>query len=203
MNPDGVPVNARPLSVKEAGMLAKSLKVTGRKKKETPFLTPAGLMGNHILHLDPQKGRAIWYTKPKPRQLHFTERLGIPDGIAQVPAMLWLAGRNRLCVFALRHHRRPGMGTKLYNAPFFNVYENGSVCMGDVDVKIKDTASLEAFTASWESYFFGSYFSHLMESYNPIDGNCVSLWQGLVGTDRPFPNEVLKPNRLTLQNLLQ
>lgn len=201
MDSKGTPINAHPLTVREANQLAKALK-TAKEEKE-PCLKIDGILGNHILHLDPQKGIAIWFTKAMQRKLHFTENLGIPNGIANVPAMLWAAGRNSLYVFALASNRRPTARATLYNAPFFNVYENGNVCMGTVNVHIKKTASLEKFISTWEGYFFNSYFSHLMQNYHPINGNCVSLWEHLIATGETFPKEILKKSNTTLKDLLQ
>ena len=88
--------------------------------------------------------------------------------------MLWLANKRSLKIFALPNNRRPTEKTELFYAPFFNVYEDGNVCMGTVDVNIQNSTSLEEFTKKWEDYFFNSYFSHLMNEHNPIKGNCVS-----------------------------
>jgi PRTRC genetic system protein B len=199
MDRNGQPVNAHPLTQREASQLAKALKIA--KAKKEPCLKINGILGSHILHLDPQKGKAIWFTKAGQRELYFVESLGIPNGRAGVPPMLWAANRNSLFVFALKSNRRPNESTSLYYAPFFNVYENGNVCMGTVDVQIKKTASLEEFTAAWEQYFFKSYFSHLNDQ-NPINGNCVCLWKDLVNTDKHFPKDVLKKTNKTLKNLL-
>ena len=56
--------------------------------------------------------------------------------------------------------------------------------------------------AQWEGYFWNSYFSHLMNDFNPVTENIVQLWQAQVKTDNPFPVHILKPNNQTLQNLL-
>lgn len=79
----------------------------------------------------------------------------------------------------------------------------GHVCMGTVDVNIQNSASAEEFIQAWESYFFNSYFSHLINEHNPINGNCVSLWKGLIESGEPFPSEVLKKTGKTLKHLLQ
>ena len=73
--------------------------------------------------------------------------------------------------------------------------------MGTVSVDIKNSASVEEFTQAWEDYFFNSYFSHSL-SANLTKKNIVSLWKDLIGTDKPFPKEVLKKNNKTLKNLL-
>ncbi|MBO9676319.1 MAG: PRTRC system protein B [Sphingobacteriaceae bacterium] len=195
-------INAHPLTVREAGQLAKSLKIESDSKK--PFLKSSGIIGSHILSIDPtHNGKVIWYSKAQSRGLYFVESLGIPNGHANTPALLWVADRHRLSVYALKADRRPTDKTPLYHAPFFNVNSGGVVCMGSVDVNIKKTTSLEEFTTAWENYFFNSYFSHLMESHNPVKGNAVSLWKRLIGNDKPFPKEKLVQSSKTLKNLLQ
>ena len=137
------------------------------------------------------------------RQLYFTENLEIPNGMAEVPAMLWFANKRSLKIFALANSRRPTEKTELFYAPFFKVYEDGNVCMGTVDVNFQNSTSLEEFTEKWENYFFNSYFSHLMNEHNPIKGNCVSLWKSLINTEKQFPKEALKQANRTLKNLLK
>lgn len=199
MDRNGQPINAHPLTVREANRLAKALKT---KTEKESCLKPERIIGNHILYLDALKSKAIWFTKPLQRELYFTDSLGIPKGRASVPPLLWIADRNHLSIFALSSIRRPTEKTKLYNAPFFNISENGAVCMGTVDIRIKKAVSLEEFTSQWEDYFFNSYFSHLMQGYNPINGNCVTLWENLVNTDKAFPMEVLKKSKKILKDIL-
>ena len=201
MDSNGTPVNAHPLTVKEAEILAKALQTDEERSKA--FLKPKGILPTNILHINPsENGSVMWFTKSMKRQLYFTENLEISNGIAEVPAMLWLANKRSLAVFALTSNRRPTEKTKLYHAPFFNVYENGKVCMGTVDVNIQKSASVEEFTEKWENYFFNSYFSHLMNEHNPINGNCVNLWKSLINTEKSFPKETLKNVNRTLKNLL-
>lgn len=202
MDKNGNLINAHPLSVREANALSKSLQIAETEKKS--FLKPQGIMGNNILQIDPSdNGMVIWFTKAKERHMFFTESLGIPNGKANVPSMLWIANRNKLSVYALKTGSRPTEKTPLYHAPFFNVYNNASVCMGTVNVQIKQSASLDEFTTAWENYFFNSYFSHLVNSHNPIKGNCVTLWKKLIGKGEIFPNEILKKTNLTLINVLR
>ena len=201
MDKNGNPINAHPLTVKEANVLAKALQTDEEIKKA--FLKPKGILPTNILHIDPsEKGAVLWYTKAQQRQLYFVNGLDIQSGKAQVPPMLWFANKNSLSVFALANDRRPTEKTPLHYAPFFNVYENGKVCMGTVDVNIQNSASVEEFTKKWEEYFFNSYFSHLMNEHNPIKGNCVNLWKNLIQSQEKFPNDVLIKTNLTLKNLL-
>lgn len=199
---NGNPINAHPLSVREANVLAKSLHT--EKDKDKAFLKPNGILPTNILHLNPseEKATVIWYTKAHQRQLFFVDGLQIPNGKAYVPPMVWKASKNSLSVYALASDRRPTENSKLHYTPFFNIYDDGKVCMGTVSVDIKKSASIEEFVNAWEHYFFNSYFSHLLGNHNPIKGNCVEVWKNLVNTDIPFPKEVLKPYNKILKNLL-
>ena len=202
MDRNGNPINAHPLTVNEAKALAKSLHTD--EEKDKTFLKSKGILPINILNINPsQNGSVLWYTKAQQRQMYFVKNLKIPNGKAHVPAMLWFADKENLSVFALTSDKRPTEETPLYYAPFFNVYEDGAVCMGTVDVNIKNSASVEEFTTAWENYFFNSYFSHLLDNYNPIKGNCVNLWKKLMDTDEDFPADILKKNNKTLKNLLR
>lgn len=199
MDKQGNPINAHPLTVREGKALAKKLNVENIKSKA--FLQSNKLLPTNILHINPSdKGSVIWYTKAQRKNLFFNS-LEIENGEAEIPALLWFANRQSLSIFALTSDIRPNEKTKLYHAPFFNVYEKGSVCMGTVDVSIKSSASTEEFIEAWENSFFNSYFTHL-NSHNPIDGNCVNLWKGLVNTAGKFPKDVLKSTGKTLKNLI-
>jgi len=203
MDKNGNPINAHPLTEREAKELIKALTINIQKEKNQDFLKLKGILPTHILQINPsENGAVLWLTKSMKRQLYFTENLEIPNGMAEVPAMLWLANKRSLKIFALSSNRRPTDKTELFYAPFFNVYENGNVCMGTVDVKIQNSTSLEEFTKKWEDYFFNSYFSHLMNEHNPINGNCVSLWKSLINNEKQFPKEALKNANRTLKNLL-
>src|SRR5690606_31082657 len=93
MDSNGTPVNAHPLTVKEAEILAKALQTD--EERSRAFLKPKGILPTNILHINPsEKGAVIWYTKAQQRQLYFVGSLGIPNGKAQVPPMLWIANKN-------------------------------------------------------------------------------------------------------------
>ena len=205
MDKNGNPINAHPLTEREAETLAKALIVKTQKEKNQDFLKPKGILPTNILQINPniENGSVIWHTKSMIRKFYFTENLEIPNGMAEVPAMLWFANKRSLKIFALSSNRRPTEKTHLFYAPFFNVYVDGNVCMGTVDVNIQNSNSLEEFTTKWEDYFFNSYFSHLMNEHNPINGNCVSLWKSLINNDKPFPKETLRTANRPLKNLLQ
>lgn len=201
MDDNGNPINAHPLTVREAQRLSKTLNIQNKKDKD--FLKPNGIISPNILHINSsENGKVVWFTKSQERELFFVKNLNIQNGKANIPPLLWVANKQNLKIFALENNERPDENTPIFHAPFFNVYENGNVCMGTVDVKIKNSSSLEEFIESWENYFFNSYFSHLMNNHNPIKGNCVNLWKNLIETKESFPIAQLIINNKILKELL-
>lgn len=201
MDAGGMPINGHPLTVRESHNLAKALTVSDRKRAQG-FLIPKKLMPPNVLYLNNGKeGFAIWRTPARKRELLFSPSLKIPSGKVEVPALIWRASRNTLYVYALQTNE-PDLQTPLCKAPFFNVYPDGKVCMGNVSVNIPASCSLDKFIALWEDYFFHSYFSHTIHGESPVKGNIVQLWQQLVKTGEAFPTDKLIPTKHQLQNLL-
>ncbi|GAC1310317.1 MAG: prokaryotic E2 ligase family D protein [Mucilaginibacter sp.] len=201
MDVAGCPINGHPLSVQESNKLAKALQVN--EKKAQGFLNPKSLMPPNVLTINSSSsGFAVWHTQPQQIKLLFIENLGIPSGMAHIPAMVWKAGKNGLQVFAVNETAYTE-NTLLYHAPFFNVYPDGRVCMGNVRISIPKECGLEQFMELWQSYFFNSYFSHLFGGHQPVKGNIVQLWQHLTETGEAFPTDVLIPNKFQIKDLIK
>ena len=75
MDKNGNPINAHPLTVKEAKVLARALQTV--KDKDNAFLKSNGILPTNILHINPNKnkGAVLWYTKAQRRQLYFLSDL--------------------------------------------------------------------------------------------------------------------------------
>jgi PRTRC genetic system protein B len=201
MDKNGCPINAHPLSLKESTQLASALDTSEELTRK--FLKPSGLLPKNVLHLNPEHdGSAIWYTPAQKVSLFFVESLAIPNAEAFVPPLLWKVSKNTLYIYAMVADKIINEQTALYHAPFFNLYNDGRVCMGTVKVDIKADCHLQDFMQSWEQYFFKSYFSHLIGNTSPVKGNIIQLWQKLVGSGKPFPIKSLIKNGLTLKKLL-
>lgn len=196
---DGKPVNPHPLSAEEAKRLATALQVDEDKIN---LLKSDGILQNNILSFDAKKSAIIWHTKSQLKQLHFSDGLGIKSGKANVPTLVWKADKDSLQIFALASNRKPTPNSDLYYAPFFNIYQDGSVCMGTVSINTYETGSVKELMSLWENYFFNSYFSHLMADHNPVDGNCVLLWESLIDTDKLFPTDMLIKTNKKLKDVL-
>lgn len=201
MDKNGYPINAHPLSLRESTKLANALDTSDELKRN--FLKPSGLLPKNVLYVNPdQNGYVIWYTPPQRTDLFFVESLAIPNGKASIPSLLWKASKNNLWVYAMDSDKEINEQTTLYHAPFFNIYEDGRVCMGTVSVNITSDCLLEEFIEKWEQYFFNSYFSHLIHGQSPVKGNIIQLWQSLVNSQKQFPVKSLIKNGLTLKKKL-
>jgi PRTRC genetic system protein B len=201
MDDNGYPINAHPLSLKESQSLAQTLDLGGQLGRR--FLTSRGLMPKNILHINPAgEGCALWYTPAHETNLLFSGSLGIASGKALIPPMVWKASVKNLYVYALKNADAIKEKTILYKAPFFNIHPDGRVCMGTVDINSESENCLEDFISSWQQYFFGSYFSHLIGQQSPVKGSIVRLWENQIQTGCPFPVKRLIKTGLTLKNIL-
>jgi PRTRC genetic system protein B len=198
----GNPINAHPLSVKEMIALSELLQATQELKNN--YLQCKGVLPSKLVSVNTQNnGYALWHTPPQEVNLFFTDSLGIPSSKAKIPALLWKATKESVQVFALKGKAKPTADTALYYAPFFNLSQDGRVCMGTVNINIDRQTHLEHFMAQWESYFFNSYFTHTLSNHRHCKGNLVELWQEQSGTVRDFPQEELVKNGRTLKDLIK
>jgi len=198
----GNPINAHPLSLKEMNVLSELFQSS--QELQNNYLQCRGVIPQSLIYVSNQSnGYAIWYTLPKEVDLFFTDSLGISSGKTKIPAMLWKATKERLQVFALKGRSKPHADTSLYYAPLFNLSQDGSVCMGTVNINIDRQTHLEQFITQWESYFFNSYFTHTLGNHRHCKGNLVQLWQEQVGTGRAFPQHELIKNGRTLKDLIR
>lgn len=135
----------------------------------------------------------IVWLPPKPRMVYFDapEPMGKREGITPHPGLVFAASpAHDVRIFAVKGQQRPTPDTKLYLAPYMNIYgDDGSMCMGNVKAPDPSPESIDA----WESMFFNSYFTHanygIRTSY---PGGIYSLWNDLLdGMHTTFPDQVL------------
>jgi len=198
----GNPINAHPLSISEIVTLSQLFQSTQEIKGN--YLKSRGMFPNNILYVNQShNGFAVWHTPPREADLFFVDGLAILSGKAHIPAMIWKATKESLFVYALKGKGKPTEKTTLYHAPYFNMYQNGNVCMGTVSIAIDRFTCLQDFMRLWQEYFFNSYFSHTIGGHSGASVDLVDLWREQVKTKRAFPNEVLLKQGLTLKNLMQ
>jgi PRTRC genetic system protein B len=152
-------------------------------------------------------GRMIWFTPAGKRSMFFQkcslEGSFDAQGVAPVPALIWLAERDSLYVFAVKDSERPTPDTELFQAPFFNVWARGQVCIGTAQRPSESTVSDPK---AWEAMFWSSRFTHpnFKEKNRLIEGvDPYLFWSQMLKVAPPqFPLEHLVPLKLKVADLL-
>lgn len=101
------------------------------------------------------------------------------------PPLLFKSTGSNLWIRALGANRRPTEESGLYLAPYWNGYDNGSVCTGTMRTpREKSVAAIE----DWEQSFFRSEFTHAggAGKRTTYPGGLLAMWQALQ-TKPEFP----------------
>jgi PRTRC genetic system protein B len=158
-------------------------------------LLPACVLSHSPLHL-------IWWMPAGKRRVFLdTAADGPQSAIVPHPALLFAVIQGKWRVFALKEGSRPTKETELFHAPFFNMYDDGAVCVGTAKAP---ESTLVSETVLWESAFFDSVFTHVNGHRKvKFKGGEHSLWRSLMaGTRKAFPASALMPNGYTLGSLM-
>lgn len=142
-----------------------------------------GYIPENMLKYEAQSGghyQMIWYRPAEERVLHFASSLQLPSGKAIVPAMLYMATKKDLYVYAIKTNKRPELNTALLQAPFQNVYADGKVCLGSAKVKKPSEKTFMAAMKYWEDMFWLSEFTGINGAGNGVAKNLPAKWRQLV-----------------------
>lgn len=180
--------------VSKSGLL-EALHTLAPRKYQGPELIPDNLLSQGPNHM-------VWWTPPAPHQVWFmAEKIGERSGAVPLPGLVWFTGKSGWKVFAVKGDRRPTADTMLYQAPFYNVWAGGGICIGNVKTP---TGRMAFQQEAWEEAFFRSYFTHpnihAPRRLTLYRGGHVALWTKLLdGNLRSFPEASLVPLDYTLQ----
>lgn len=150
--------------------------------------------------------RMIWYTPPGLRSMFFDSSSHVEPACTgqaslAVPGLVWMAWRGVLHVYATKCAGRPAQDTVLYQAPLFNVWSRGKVCVGSATVP-RDEQKWQP--QAWEQMMFGSRFTHpnFTQKDRLLIGDPASYWAAqLKKPARKFPINKLVPLPLTAGQL--
>jgi PRTRC genetic system protein B len=164
-----------------------------------------GFVPPELLYLD---GNAMaWWVPPGRRHIAFrAEQLGARERgeVVPHPGLVFLAeGGRRWSVWAVKGDGRPSEDTPLYQAPYFNVYENGGICTGNV--RLPDGTTAERIHA-WNKAFFGSFFTHPNVQGKLVNyrGGTFKFWMDMLnGRHHEFPEHALVSRQMTLADALK
>ena len=150
-------------------------------------------------------GYMVWWVKPARRTVWFKcEEMG-PEQSGEVPnpGLIMAVTPSSWYLWAVKGAGRPTLNTKLYQAPYFNVYSTGSLCTGSIAMP-RDTDFFNI--GKWEQAFFASFFTHpnVHESGGLIKkGSCYRFWLDMLdGKYKTFPSQQLVDRKTTLADVL-
>lgn len=165
---------------------------------------PVEILPENVLARTPE--RMAWWVKPSPRTMYYAvERSPELEALSGVrfpqPSLVFDVAGNGLRVRALASNERPTKDTPLYHAPYWNVYDNGAVCLGSTPVP--QTIRVETMDA-WVEAFFVSRFSHqnAHERLTTHPKGFIGLWRELAGKKR-FSARYLAPAHEMLGEFLR
>jgi PRTRC genetic system protein B len=146
-----------------------------------------------------------WWTPPRRRQMFFESAEGkaiaLNGKVFPQPPLVWRVSHGALKIRALQENKRPEAKTTLSVAPFWNLSDNGQVCLGSM--RCPDHASVAGLVA-WETGFYQSAFTHAnVGRLTRHPGGHDSLWGELADKRRQFPAETLIPLPETLLQFIQ
>ena len=148
----------------------------------------------------------VWWAPAAVRPMFYAQEKGPEVALLSgkrfpQPGLIFRAQPGSLEVRAVACHGRPSAETPLYRAPYWNVSDQGGVCLGSARVPRDITvASLRG----WEEGFFQSEFTHpnAAKKLTEHPGGFVGLWTSLIGK-RAFPAEYLTGAGEMLNQFLQ
>jgi PRTRC genetic system protein B len=146
-----------------------------------------------------------WWTPAQRRHIFFQSREGkaktLNGKIFPHPPLVWVVSDKHLFLRALSENKRPTTSTKMAVAPYWNISDNGAVCVGSM--RNPNTCAVSSI-AEWENGFYESAFTHsnVGRSSRHKDG-FEGLWGSLAGKRMPFPAKMLISLSQTLAQFLR
>jgi PRTRC genetic system protein B len=146
-----------------------------------------------------------WWSPRRLRRMFFENTEGnsqqLNGKLFPQPPLVWKVAHGELKIRALLENTRPKVQTTLAVAPFWNLSDDGSVCLGSM--RCPESASAGSIEA-WERGFYESAFTHAnIGRLTRHQGGHDALWAGLAGKRRPFPADTLIRLPQTLAEFIQ
>jgi PRTRC genetic system protein B len=133
----------------------------------------------------------VWYREAKPALMRFIFNDKVIEQTAPCPNLIFKIKNKTLSVVAVGGKRKPTSESKLYHAPFANIYEGTDMCVGSNELppypSLTDIDRIERM-------FFESEFTDTKHNLaiKQVEGwqEHVSFWES-IANKKSFPNRKL------------
>jgi PRTRC genetic system protein B len=154
----------------------------------------AGSVPSKLIYMNPTLNIYVWKVPGGKRDVKMARGAGLKKGWIKYPPMVFAVNGKTLSIFVYRSSIK-----KIYPAPFFNVYDDGAVCLGTVKLNsVNNAKTYDEYFNAWEHLFFNSKYSHGI-------GDVMKIMKGLVNSRKFFPwkrvAKILKP--ISLKSLFR
>lgn len=146
----------------------------------------AGMISKNMIYMNPALNVYIWTVPSGKREIKLARGAGLRKGWIKYPPMVFAVNGKSLSIFIYSTSM-----SKLYPAPFYNIYDDGEVCLGTVRLtSVNNAKTYHEYTTAWENLFFNSKYSHGI-------GDTMKIMKSLINSRKPFPwkkvAKILKP----------
>jgi len=159
------------------------------------------ILPEHVLSVSAE--HLVWWVPAGKRRVFFRcAELGQRWGILPHPPLMFVVVKNSWYVFALDKNERPSGMTSMFHSPYFNVYDNHSICTGSADTPRKTSVTA---IAEWENAFFDSEFTHpngrIRKASHPRGE--YAFWKEMLdNVYETFPMQFLVPAEKSLNDVM-
>jgi PRTRC genetic system protein B len=167
-----------------------------------------GITLHHEHVLSNPSGVLLWWVPAAPRELMFDVRVTAAAGVEKLngkaipqPPLLMLTEGSTLYVYALAENKRPDVNTRLYKAPYWNMFENGQMCMGTV--KLPDVIDAQNPEASTRRFFQSNFSGPSRPNISNHPRSHQEMWQDAIKQGAFDPSWLVEEQRIkTVKELM-
>lgn len=176
------------------------------KNETLSTLQLKGMLPENVLYYQPSfnGNKFLWYIPAGEHYLNFGASLKMKSGKCKMPGLIFAVNDKSLSVFAFKGKKKPTVKTELFQAPFYNIYEDGNVCMGTTRESKKQNYLHEEIDR-WHRRFFGSKFTDAHGDPERLTkGHTMKSLYKTILSGKPFPEAAIaKAEYKTLGNFIK
>lgn len=158
----------------------------------------SGMIPKNVLNYKTDEKYIVWETPAEIKHIIYKEDLPVSSGEYFVPRLIWKLNGNKLSIWAIKEDIKSEKD-KLYNAPFFNIYNDGSICMGSAKF-LEGSYDYAKIIKKAENGFWNSTFTHT--NTDKLLTCNFTEWCNSPGSRLRCPNDLLVETKKTIQSIL-